>query len=75
MDCIHQMDLVGKPTTEFMGWRRLTPNDLLNLDVASFFLPSIPPDLCHEDKDTIKLRAALKRNEFPKHKIPHIPQQ
>jgi hypothetical protein len=34
---------LGKPTTEFMGWRRLTPNELLNLDVGSFscclFLP------------------------------------
>jgi hypothetical protein len=47
------MDLVGKPTTEFMGWRRLTPNDLLNLDVTSFFLLSVPLDLHREDKDMI----------------------
>jgi hypothetical protein len=67
---------LGKPTTEFMGWRRLTPNDLLNLDVGSFLLMSVPRDLRHEDRDTIKLRAAFKKrlteavirsksNEFP----------
>jgi hypothetical protein len=39
----------GKPTTEFMGWRRLTPAELLHLDVGSFFLLSIPPNLRHED--------------------------
>jgi hypothetical protein len=39
----------GKPTTEFMGWRRLTPAELLHLDV-------IPPNLRHEDSDMIKLR-------------------
>jgi hypothetical protein len=52
------------------------PNDLLNLDVGSFFLLSVPPDSRHEDRNTIKLRAAFKkrlteavirskRNEFP----------
>ena len=51
---------LGKPTTELMGWRRLTPNELLNLDVGSFFLLSIPPDSRLEDKDTIKLRSAFK---------------
>jgi hypothetical protein len=66
----------GKPSTEFMGWRRLTPAELLHLDVGSFFLLSIPPNSRHEDSDVIKLRKAFtkrvieavirsKRNEFP----------
>jgi hypothetical protein len=66
----------GKPTTEFMGWRRLTLAELLHLDVGSFFLLSIPPNSRHEDSDMIKLRKAFtkrvnkaviwsKRNEFP----------
>jgi hypothetical protein len=66
----------GKPSTEFMGWRRLTPAELLHLDIGSFFLLSIPPNLRHEDSDVIKLRKAFtkritkavicsKRNDFP----------
>jgi hypothetical protein len=67
---------LGKPSTEFMGWRRLTPNELLHLDVGSFFLLSIPPNSRLDDKDVVKLRTAFtkrlteavircKRNEFP----------
>jgi hypothetical protein len=49
----------GKPSTEFMGWRRLTPAELLHLDIGSFFLLSIPPNLRHEDSDVIRLRKAF----------------
>jgi hypothetical protein len=52
--------IVLLPSTELMGLRRLTLNELLNLDVGSFFLLSIPPDSRLEDKDTIKLRSAFK---------------
>jgi hypothetical protein len=67
---------LGKLSTEFMGWRCLTPNELMYLDVGSFFLLSIPSYSRYEDKDVIKLRAAFtkrlkeaviccKRKEFP----------
>jgi hypothetical protein len=36
-------------------------NELLYLDVGSFFLLSIPPNSRHGDKDVMKLRAAFKK--------------
>jgi hypothetical protein len=44
----------GKPSTEFMGWRRLLPNEILHLEEGDFFLLSIPP--CIEDDRSNKLR-------------------
>jgi hypothetical protein len=75
----YQVDLVFMAShrqNSWAGWRRLTPAELLHLDIGSFFLLSIPPNLRHEDSDVIKLRKAFtkritkavicsKRNDFP----------
>jgi hypothetical protein len=49
----------GKPSTEFMGWRRITPNEIMHLEEGTFFLLSIPPESKLTNKETINLRRAF----------------
>lgn len=60
----------GKPTTEFMGWRRLIPSEIMCLEVGAFVLITISQSNARSDMEAFSQRniAAVvrsKRDELP----------
>ena len=63
-DCWDQMSKIGfgiqgRPTTEFLGWRRLTLAEIVYLEEGSFFILVIPASARNEDAEIVKCRNNL----------------
>ena len=56
----HGFGVLGKPTTEFAGFRRLIPSEIVQLEEGTFVLITIPPASSRGDSATNTNRKAFR---------------